>query len=219
MHPPTVNGANENSGSRTAFGFAHVSFPVSRLNVARMSYRPNQGLYRTLDFVTPVTRVWGIFSAIVYWGIGADITFHGDSLGPYILVSAVFITLFETAFAVDLFLEVCIREERGYCLRLWRGIRWVDLWRKSILYLALSILCFAYHSSSWLGGYAGATTLVLCVLYLILTYKNHLEIKEALLADKEASYDRFDALEEEVDETLPEPDVDTVGDQDRILEV
>lgn len=112
------------------------------------------------------------------------------------------------------------REERGYCLRLWRGIRWVDLWRKSILYLALSILCFAYHSSSWLGGYAGefthfvdkacryivshappppffkiiilgATTLVLCVLYLILTYKNHLEVKEALLADKEASYDRY----------------------------
>lgn len=64
-------------------------------------------------------------------------------------------------------------------------------------------------------------TLVLCVLYLILTYKNHLEVKEALLADKEASYDRFEDFQEEVDvdDTLPEPDVGTVGDQDRILQV
>lgn len=62
-------------------------------------------------------------------------------------------------------------------------------------------------------------TLVLCVLYLILTYKNHLEVKDALLADKEDSYDRFDDLQEDVDDTLPEPDIDNVGDQDRILQV
>ncbi|CAN8019599.1 unnamed protein product [Ixodes persulcatus] len=186
-----------------------------------MSYRPNQGLYRTLDLVTPATRVWGILTAIVYWGIGADLAFHSFDLGIYILISAVLITLLETAFAVDLFLEVCVREERGCCLRLWRGIRWVDLWRKSILYTGMSALCFWYPCNVWLAILAGVMTLVLCILYLILTYKNHLEVKEALLADKEASYDRFEDFQEEVDvdDTLPEPDVGTVGDQDRILQV
>ncbi|XP_064457973.1 uncharacterized protein LOC135368535 [Ornithodoros turicata] len=184
-----------------------------------MSYRINHNLYRTLDLVTPATRVWGILTVIVYWGIGADLTFHRYDLGIYIIISAVLLTVLETAFAVDLFLDVCIREERGLCLRLWRGIRWIDLWRKSVLYAAVSFLCFWYPVNVWLAILAGVMTLVLCVLYLILTYKNHLEVKDALLADKEDSYDRFDELQDDVDDTLPEPDLDNVGDQDRILQV
>lgn len=78
-----------------------------------------------------------------------------EPLFSFLRLSAIVITILETAFAVDLFLEVCIREERGCCLRLWRGIRWVDLWRKSILYAGVSSLCFWYPNNVWLAILAG----------------------------------------------------------------
>lgn len=184
-----------------------------------MSRLHDHGCSRMLHCMTPVTRSWGILSAIVTWGVGADVTFHKYNLGIYILMVAVILTFLETAFAVELFLDVCLKDDIHPCLRFWEAVQWLDLWKKSVLYFVMAIFCFIRPSEIWLATIAGIMLMILASFYLILTYKSHLTSGNTLLSDKESSYDRFDELQEEIDDSLPEPSTDNIGDQDRILQV
>ncbi|XP_013777531.1 uncharacterized protein LOC106462177 [Limulus polyphemus] len=173
-----------------------------------------------IDFVTPATRVWGVMSIIVFWGVGADVAFHKHDLGVYVIISAVILTFLETMFVVNLFLEASFRDEdKDGCFRCWKRLQWLDLWKKSLLYAGMSVLCFVRPSTVWLATVAGVMLLILAILYLLMTYKVKIESGDSLLLQKEGSYDRYEDLQDEIDDSLPEPRDVNVGDQERILEI
>ncbi|XP_076349817.1 transmembrane protein 72-like isoform X3 [Tachypleus tridentatus] len=135
-----------------------------------------------INFVTPVTRVWGILTVVVFWGVGVDVALHGHKLGIYI-----------------------IDENKDKCFRCWKQLQWLDQWRKSLLYLGMSVLCFIRPSTVWLAIVAGVMLITLAILYLLMTCREKLEPRKPVLFEREASYDRFNDLQDEIDDSLPEP--------------
>ncbi|XP_071455391.1 uncharacterized protein [Hetaerina americana] len=157
------------------------------------------------DYVVPFTRFWGIITAVVMSGVGVDLTYHGHKMGIYFLVSAAVVFFLEITWAITMFLQVCLRHDDGCgggCLRCWKGVLWCGSWKKGILYAlaGAAILIRPYHL--WLTPASGGMLLFLAVLYFLLTLKARLEAKDALLAGRDDSYDRF---EEVLDDTMPEP--------------
>ncbi|XP_035216946.1 transmembrane protein 72-like [Stegodyphus dumicola] len=175
--------------------------------------------FKALELIEVTTRLWGILSMIVMWGVGTDMTIHKHGLGVYTLFIAVVLTILETSFAVNIYLDFIIKDDKNLCFQCWQHIQWFDLWKKTILYFFLSIFCFIKPYEMWLATVGGSMLIVLALLYLIFTYKVHLTEQEALLYDKECSYDRFEDLQDEIDDSLPEPNCNNVGDQDTILRV
>ncbi|XP_076349816.1 transmembrane protein 72-like isoform X2 [Tachypleus tridentatus] len=159
-----------------------------------------------INFVTPVTRVWGILTVVVFWGVGVDVALHGHKLGIYIILSAIILTFLETMFVVFLFFEASFRDEnKDKCFRCWKQLQWLDQWRKSLLYLGMSVLCFIRPSTVWLAIVAGVMLITLAILYLLMTCREKLEPRKPVLFEREASYDRFNDLQDEIDDSLPEP--------------
>lgn len=172
-----------------------------------------------LQFVEIATRIWGIFSMIVMWGVGVDLAVHKYGLGTYILAIAVLLTFSETAFAANIFLEFTIKDEKNLCYQCWQHLQSVNSWKKAAVYLLLSFFCFLQPIRLWLGAIAGITLIILALLYLQLAYKVAVMDKEALFYDKDCSYDRFENLQDEIDDSLPELNSGNIGDQDAILQV
>ncbi|XP_054711818.1 transmembrane protein 72-like [Uloborus diversus] len=174
---------------------------------------------KALEFIEATTRLWGVLSMIVMWGVGTDLTLHKHSLGSYVLFIAVVLTILETSFAINLYLDLIIKDEKNVCYQCWQHIQWFDLWKKTILYLILSIFCFLRPSKMWLATIGGSMLIILALLYLVFAYKMYLTERENMLYDKDCSYDRFEDLQDEIDDSLPELPSNNVGDQDTILRV
>jgi len=183
-----------------------------------MGYR-NERCVFLMDYITFICRFWGIVTAICLWGIGADVTFHKHALGFYILACAVLLTFLETTWVADLFINLCIRDENPF-LRCWACVTWLDLWRKSVVYTTMAALMFLHPHRLWLAAAGGGALLVLAVLYLICTYKVKLETRDRLLGSKDTTYDRFEDIQDDLDDSIPEPEgrADNVGAQEEILE-
>ncbi|KAG8187272.1 hypothetical protein JTE90_019161 [Oedothorax gibbosus] len=176
-------------------------------------------LLRALEFVEVTTRLWGIITMIVMWGVGIDLTIHKHGLGEYTLFIAVILTIFETSFAINIFLDFIIKDDKNLCFQFWQLLQWFDMWKKTVLYFFLSIFCFIKPHEMWLGTIGGTMLIVLSLLYIIFTYKMHLIEQETLMFDKECSYDRFEDLQDEIDDRLPQINCGNVGDQDTILRI
>lgn len=173
----------------------------------------------SLEFIEATTRLWGILSMIVTWGVGVDLALHKHSLGVYTIFIAVILTVLETSFAINLFLDFIIKDEKNFCFQCWQHIQWLDMWKKTILYLFLSVFCFFKPVEMWLATIGGSMLIILALLYMVFTYKIHLTEQETLMYDKECSYDRFEDLQDEIDDSLPEPPNGNIADQDTILRV
>ncbi|GIY10271.1 uncharacterized protein CDAR_395771 [Caerostris darwini] len=182
-----------------------------------MERNKSKTLLKALEFTEVTTRLWGILSMIVMWGVGTDLTMHKHSLGAYLLFIAVLLTLLETSFAINIYLDFIIKDEKNVCFQFWQRVQWLDMWKKTVLYFFLSIFCFMRPHELWLAAVGGSMLIVLALLYLVFTYKIHLSEQETMMFDKECSYDRFEDLQEEIDDSLPEPNCGNVGDQDTIL--
>lgn len=173
-----------------------------------------------VDYVTPVCRLWGIMTAIGMWGVGAEVTLHRNALGVYVLVAACLLTFLEITWAINIFLGLCIKDENHPFLRCWDVVLWLDLWKKTVMYLAIAAVMFV-NPHRLLPIISGTMLVVLALLYLLATYKVRIEAKESLLNGREDTYDRFDDVQDDIDDSLPEPVTPErlLTDQDEILEV
>ncbi|CAL1290846.1 unnamed protein product [Larinioides sclopetarius] len=184
-----------------------------------MDRNKSKTLLKVLEFTEATTRLWGILTMIVMWGVGTDLTVHKHGLGEYLLFIAVLLTIFETSFAINIYLDLIIKDEKNLCFQFWQRVQWLDMWKKTVLYFFLSIFCFMRPHELWLATIGGSMLIVLALLYLVFTYKIHLSEQETMMFDKECSYDRFEDLQDEIDDSLPSPNCGNVGDQDTILRV
>lgn len=186
-----------------------------------MGYQSDGICARLLDCVTPLCRIWGLATAVGMYGVGADVIFHRHYLGIYILAVAFLISFLETTWVVSIFLGLCISDDTHPCLRYWDYILWLNRWKKSILYVCLALVMFLEPHAVWLAVISGAMLSFLALLYLVETFKAQYENKDALLGSREDTYDRFEDVPDDIDDSLPEGvnSEDTVANQNEILAV
>ncbi|XP_063217237.1 uncharacterized protein LOC134528008 [Bacillus rossius redtenbacheri] len=165
------------------------------------------------EYLVPLTRVWGVFTAVVTGGVGVDVAFHHHVMGVYVMIAAVIVFLLEITWAITLFIQVCLRNENSPLLACWEVVLWVDKWRKTIIYTGFSVALFIRPHRLWLSTVAGAMLVTLAFLYLVHSFRPKYHSKEPLLDNREDSYDRF----EEADE--PAGREESIIEQDVILEM
>lgn len=179
----------------------------------------NERCYCCADYLIPVCRLWGILTAIGMWGVGVEVTLHHSGLGIYVLCAACLLTFLETIWVMNIFLALCIKDENHGFFRCWDVVLWLDLWKKSVLYFIIALIMFI-KPHRILVVISGTTLLLLAILYLIVTYVVKSYTKESLLSGREDAYDRFEDIQDEIDDSLPEPlQMPTIADQDEILQV
>ncbi|CAH2268795.1 jg13654 [Pararge aegeria aegeria] len=77
------------------------------------------------DLLQPIARLWGLITAIVMSGAGAQLTVLDYEIAPGLIVGAVLIFLLETMWVVALFVDLlCRRGEYSMKLRCWDFMRW-----------------------------------------------------------------------------------------------
>ncbi|XP_064623618.1 uncharacterized protein LOC135485476 isoform X2 [Lineus longissimus] len=124
-----------------------------------------------LKYITIIVRTWGILTAGALLGLSirslqAD---HTKYIGWYILGVAIVVTFFELTWLIN---KCACCDDRSCCCLIWRGIVWIDNWRKTLLYVALCIPCFLKGMKVLMGVVCGLILIVLALLYLVKSFKN-----------------------------------------------
>ncbi|XP_022111290.1 uncharacterized protein LOC110990546 isoform X2 [Acanthaster planci] len=90
---------------------------------------------------------------------------HGDRCS----VVASIITLLEVIFFFEPCFEKCCSPD-NCCGKTWTVVSWLDNWKRSAIYIALSVICFLDHKNVW-AIVAGVVLDLLAILYLLRTYQ------------------------------------------------
>uniref|UniRef100_A0A1B6DE42 Uncharacterized protein n=1 Tax=Clastoptera arizonana TaxID=38151 RepID=A0A1B6DE42_9HEMI len=107
------------------------------------------------DYLTPFTRFWGIFTSIVLCGVGVDISMHHYTEGYYLIIGSIIVFVFEIAWAVTLFLQVCLKNENSMVYKGWDIVLWCRLWKRSLLYMFFATYLFLKPHRLWLSLVSG----------------------------------------------------------------
>ncbi|XP_045212087.1 transmembrane protein 72-like [Mercenaria mercenaria] len=180
------------------------------------------------DFFEWLCRIWGLATAVGLWGVGVETSYYGHYLGFYILTLAVLITLLESVFAITYCVDLCVSVDSRWkgC---WDVVLLLDDWKKGVFYFALSIPCFIQPMAVWLAVIGGMMMILSGLFYVLKTFKTIVDKKRKTLAQT-PSYDKFDEIQEEIDDddeddhVITQPGTmtimdDDIGDQQEILEV
>ncbi|CAM1312905.1 Uncharacterised protein g6124 [Pycnogonum litorale] len=176
-------------------------------------------------FLRLLCRIWGIVTAIVMWGVGTELSFDRYPLGAFILVGAFLVTFLETAFVLDLFLRLWVKDDGHWFLNCWELLMLFDYWKKTVFYIIIGCICFVHPVYNWLGTIPGVMLLILGFSYLLLTIKmkQTVNVSHSLMNvdddDDSKISDGFDIQNDSLDDGFPDPTDGSISSQDRILEV
>ncbi|XP_019644775.1 PREDICTED: transmembrane protein 72-like isoform X1 [Branchiostoma belcheri] len=158
-------------------------------------------------YYTLVTRIFGILTAIVLWGVGVEtITSINIGIGLYLIIVAIVTSFLEATFLLD---KCACCGEGTACHKVWRVVMWIDNWKKAILYILLSIVCFLNPVSSWMAVIPGLFLILSGLLYMGRTYKKHRDEQTRESAQGEA-YSRWEGFEDPAEFTPGSP-ADEIG--------
>ncbi|KAL4089322.1 hypothetical protein QTP88_024376 [Uroleucon formosanum] len=145
-----------------------------------------------------VIRIFGVFTAIVMFGVGVDIAIHHHEFGLYIMLMALLVFFLEITWAITLFLNVCIKNEISPIFNFWEIVLWLRLWKKSLLYTVFSLVFFLWPHGLWLSNIAGALLLWLSFLYVVITFKDFVQKSSDFVivpkGQASTSYDQYDDI-------------------------
>jgi len=155
------------------------------------------------DYFVWFCRIWGIASALVLWGIGIEIAFDKEIIGYYIIGVACIMSALETVFLVHLLVKECHGELSKSCTNCWGCMITVDDWKKSILYILLSVFClvrnFLLQGEAWLSIIAGTMLVLAAVFYFIKSFTDSkLEMVEGERHATNNTYSRIDRTGEDL---------------------
>ncbi|RZF41508.1 hypothetical protein LSTR_LSTR000222 [Laodelphax striatellus] len=162
-------------------------------------------------------------SRIVLCGVGVDITAHHHTIGIYYVIGAIVVFFLEIAWAITLFLQVCVRNEYSPVLKCWSCVSWFNLWKRAVLYVGLATLLFLRPHRLWLSSVSAVQLLILASCYILLLFRTQNQTKHipTLLHSQTPSQedDRYDDLNAVLDETLPGPINADELDPEAVLEI
>ncbi|XP_057653200.1 uncharacterized protein LOC130892035 [Diorhabda carinulata] len=187
-------------------------------------------LQKFFDGLVPVTRLWGVMTAIVLAGVGVELSFHRHRIGYYLLGCSTFVLIAEVTWVATLFLQICVRNDHKLW-KYWKGVTWFSVWKKTLIYAPMSVLPLIWPHKLWLSYVASGQLLSLALFHLILSFqskKKKRRRKDHLLHTDGDSFEssKFEEITECLDDCLPEPIPgsshsisDSLVEQDTILEI
>nr|XP_012224149.1 PREDICTED: uncharacterized protein LOC105673231 isoform X2 [Linepithema humile] len=134
-----------------------------------------------MHHLTTITRVIGVWTAIVVCGVGADVAYHRHVMGLY------------------------VTNEDSLCLHCWSGVLAVTQgWRRALFYLPLSCILAWRPHRLWLSYVAAGLLAVLSLLHIVWSALGRRDpcqssastdsVGESLLNSKQENYDRFEEV-------------------------
>ncbi|KAI5644391.1 transmembrane protein family 72 domain-containing protein [Phthorimaea operculella] len=82
-------------------------------------------ILRAWEFLQPLTRLWGLITAVVMSGAGSELLVLGYDVAPALLAGAAAVLILETMWVAALFVDLlCRRGEYSLSLRCWDFFRW-----------------------------------------------------------------------------------------------
>ncbi|XP_045766006.1 uncharacterized protein LOC123867785 isoform X2 [Maniola jurtina] len=119
---------------------------------------------RLWDLLQPIARLWGLITAIVMSGAGAQLMVLDYEVAPGLIVGAVLIFLLETMWVVALFVDLlCRRGEYSMKLRCWDFMRW-SCGRARAPFYACVATAILFANLTILATVSGGMLLVLAAL-------------------------------------------------------
>ncbi|OWR52751.1 uncharacterized protein LOC116766900 [Danaus plexippus] len=116
------------------------------------------------DLLQPVARLWGLITAIVLSGAGAELTVLGYEVAPALIAGAILVFLLETMWVVALFVDLlCRRGEYSMKLRCWDFMRW-SCGRARAPFYACAATAILFANLTILATVSGGMLLVLAAL-------------------------------------------------------
>ncbi|XP_025414132.1 uncharacterized protein LOC112686158 [Sipha flava] len=199
----------------------YFSRPSDNMNGYRYSKTAS-----VLGKLVHVIRIFGVFTAIVMFGVGVDIAIHHYTFGFYIMLMSLFVFFLEITWAITLFLNVCIKNEFNPIFSCWEIVLWLRLWKKSMLYTIFSLVFFLWPHGLWLSNIAGILLLWLSFLYIVVTFKDLVQKRSDFVivpkGQATTSYDQYDDISDLLGDSVQiSLSADNLSelDQDGILEL
>lgn len=132
---------------------------------------------RVLAYITILARLWTLATLCVMWATSiTTLQFaSGTPLywGWYMLSASILVTLLELIWIIDK-CACCTCNKEGCCCKCWSIVRWVDDWKKGILYLLVSVPLFLNGIQIILGLVSGVCLVIAGILYVVKTFKEGL---------------------------------------------
>ncbi|CAH2105664.1 unnamed protein product [Euphydryas editha] len=116
------------------------------------------------DLLQPVARLWGLITAIVMSGAGAELIVLGYEVAPGIIAGAALVFILETMWVAALFVDLlCRRGEYTMKLRCWDFMRW-SCGRARAPFYACAATAILFANLTILATVSGGMLLVLAAL-------------------------------------------------------
>ncbi|XP_047526298.1 uncharacterized protein LOC125063746 isoform X1 [Pieris napi] len=131
----------------------------------RRSRAPKQTLESRLwDLLQPLARLWGIITAVVMSGAGAELTVLEYDVAPALIAGAALVLIMETMWVIALFVDLLARRgEYSLGLRCWDFFRWCCGRARAPFYACVAT-ALLFANLTLLATVSGGMLLVLAAL-------------------------------------------------------
>ncbi|XP_003427259.1 uncharacterized protein LOC100679964 isoform X1 [Nasonia vitripennis] len=133
--------------------------------------------------LTALSRIVGVFAAVVTCGVGVDMAFHGHVLGYYVLVLSAITLFLEIEWVIDKFVQVCIRNEESFGVRCWSvTLAATSGWRRGLFYLPVACLLAWKPHQLWLAFFDAGLLVILSAIHAAISaldYRSTCECQQA----------------------------------------
>jgi len=140
----------------------------------------------------PITRVWGLITSIVVFGVGLDLCFYHELAGAFAITGSVTALFLETTWALTICLQIALRNENHPCFTCWDAALWFDTWKKTVIYWCFALLLFAQPHRLWFTTTASLSLFLLGLLHGSLFYKQVNQSEIFLIEDHDDGVARSD---------------------------
>ncbi|CAG9857320.1 unnamed protein product [Phyllotreta striolata] len=122
---------------------------------------------------------------------------------------SMFVLIAEITWVATVFLQLCVRHDHRLW-KYWTGVTWFSDWKKSLVYVPMSVIPVLRPHGLWLAYLAGGQLLALALCHFLLTFrtkkKTRRRNKGRLLQDADSfESSKFEEITECLDDGLPEP--------------
>ncbi|XP_059052814.1 uncharacterized protein LOC131847289 [Achroia grisella] len=138
---------------------------ITRSPIRRTLGPPKKSIASKLwDLLQPLARLWGLVTAVVMSGAGAQLLVLGYEVAPGMLAGAASVLILETMWVAALFVDLlCRRGEYTLSLRCWDFMRW-SCGRARAPFYACAATAILFANLTLLATVAGGMLLVLAAL-------------------------------------------------------
>nr|WPO56510.1 odorant receptor [Leucinodes orbonalis] len=143
----------------------------SHCRLRRGHENPSKSIASILwDWLHPIARLWGLITAVVLSGAGAELVVLGYEAAPALLVGAAVVLMLETMWAVALFVDLLARRgEYTLSLRCWDFMRWSCAKARAPFY-ACAATALLFSRLTLLASISGGMLLVLATLRAVVPF-------------------------------------------------